>query len=188
MPDPGREFLNGHLLLDSGQLRGSFFQRTVVLICQHDSEGAFGLVLNKPTGSIVGDVLLSDVPDSLKSLPVFSGGPLQPTALSYLRESGSSDHEEPVIPGVTIGHSLEFLRDFAGQEPDPGQIRLFAGYSGWSPGQLESEIKREAWLTHPASFDLIFQAQPDQLWQHVLRLKGWQYRILSQMPEEPELN
>ena len=66
------KFLKGQLLLDSGQLRGSFFQRTVVLICQHDAEGAFGLVLNRTTGNNVGEMIVADLPDVLKDLPALS--------------------------------------------------------------------------------------------------------------------
>jgi putative transcriptional regulator len=66
MPQMQR-FLKGQLLLDSGELRGSFFQRTVVLICQHDAEGAFGLVLNRPTGNNVGEMIVADLPKALKS-------------------------------------------------------------------------------------------------------------------------
>jgi putative transcriptional regulator len=70
------KFLKGQLLLDSGQLRGSFFQRTVVLICQHDAEGAFGLVLNRSSGSNVGDMIVADLPDALKANPLYLGGPV----------------------------------------------------------------------------------------------------------------
>jgi putative transcriptional regulator len=65
---------------------------------------------------------------------------------------------------------------------------MFAGYAGWSPGQLEDEMKRKAWLTHPASLELVFDTEPDQLWQRILRQKGWRYRLLAQMPEDLSLN
>src|SRR5512138_3029472 len=78
------KFLKGQLLLDSGQLRGSFFQRTVVLICQHDGEGAFGLVLNRSSGSSAGDMIVADLPEPIKACPLFVGGPVQPSALSFL--------------------------------------------------------------------------------------------------------
>src|SRR5260370_42584419 len=83
MPETNH-FLKGQLLLDSGQLRGSFFQRSVVLICQHDAEGAFGLILNRATGSNVGEMIVADLPDTLKSCPLYLGGPVQPSALSFL--------------------------------------------------------------------------------------------------------
>jgi putative transcriptional regulator len=79
-----KKYLKGQLLLDSGQLRGSFFQRTVVLICQHDAEGAFGLVLNRATGTNAGDMIVADLPERLKGSPLFLGGPVQPSALSFL--------------------------------------------------------------------------------------------------------
>jgi putative transcriptional regulator len=186
MAEPEQRYLKGYLLLDSGQLRGSFFQRTVVLICQHDSEGAFGLVLNKPAGTIVGEILLSDVPEPVKTLPLFSGGPVQPGALSYLHTAESD--EGLVIPGVSLSHSLELLGELP-EEPDlSSKLKLFAGYSGWSGGQLEDEMARDAWLTFPATPELIFDPNPAQLWQKVLKLKGWKYRILAQMPEDPEWN
>jgi putative transcriptional regulator len=68
------------------------------------------------------------------------------------------------------------------------KLRLFAGYAGWSPGQLEDEMKRKAWLTHPASLELVFDTDPGQLWQKILNCKGWEYKLLSQTPEDPSLN
>jgi len=65
---------------------------------------------------------------------------------------------------------------------------MFAGYAGWSPGQLEDEIKRKAWLTHPASLELVFDTSPEELWRKILSRKGWKHRLLSQMPEDPSLN
>jgi putative transcriptional regulator len=180
-------FLKGQLLLDSGQLRGSFFQRTVVLICQHDAEGAFGLVLNRATGSKAGDVIVADLPETLKASPLYLGGPVQPSALSYL-VSDTFIPDANVLPNLSLGHSLDNLIE-TGESFSPTQkVKLFAGYAGWSAGQLEDEIKRNAWLTHPASLDLVFATNPGQLWQQVLRQKGWQYRVLAQMPEDPSQN
>src|SRR5512137_2415635 len=107
MAEKGK-FLKGQLLLDSGQLRGSFFQRTVVLICQHDAEGAFGLVLNRATGNKVGDVLVADLPDPLKEYPLYLGGPVQPSALSFLH-SDAFISEANVLPNLSLGHSLDAL-------------------------------------------------------------------------------
>ena len=181
------KYLKGQLLLDSGQLRGSFFQRTVVLICQHDAEGAFGLVLNRGTGSKVSDVIVADLPERLKTCPLFLGGPVQPSALSYLH----SDQFLPdgdVMPNLNLGHSLDTLMEL-GESFSPSQkIKLFAGYAGWSPGQLEDEMKRGAWLTHPASLELVFQTNPDELWSSILGKKGIKYKLLAQMPEDPSLN
>jgi putative transcriptional regulator len=181
------QFLKGQLLLDSGQLRGSFFQRTVVLICQHDAEGAFGLVLNRTTGSKVGETIVADLPEALKACPLYLGGPVQPSALSYLH-SDVFVADANVMPNLSLGHSLDELVEIGESFSQTKKIRMFAGYAGWSPGQLESEMKRNAWLTHPASLELIFETDPSQLWPKILAQKGWKYRLLAQMPEDPSLN
>jgi putative transcriptional regulator len=182
-----QNFLKGQLLLDSGQLHGSFFQRTVILICQHDAEGAFGLVLNRETGNKVGEMVVADLPDTVKDFPLYLGGPVQPTALSFLH----SDTFLPganVMPNLNLGHSLDALVELGESFSTSQKVKLFAGYAGWSPGQLEDEMKREAWLAHPASLDLVFETGADQLWQVILRKKGGKYRLLSQMPEDLSLN
>jgi putative transcriptional regulator len=183
-----RKFLGGQLLLDSGQLGGSFFQRTVVLVCQHDAEGAFGLVLNRSLGKTVGEMILADLPESLKESPLFLGGPVQPGALSFLHTDNFLP-EATVLPNLALGHSLDELVEVGGSYSSAKRVRLFAGYAGWSPGQLENEMKRKAWLTHPASLELVFETPPEKLWQKVLKSKGgWQNRLLSQMPDDLSLN
>src|SRR3974390_3080620 len=107
MPEKNK-FLRGQLLLDSGQLRGSFFQRTVVLICQHDAEGAFGLVLNRSTGKNVGELIVPDLPSALSFL--------HPDA--FLPDAN-------VLPNLSLGHSLDSLIDI-GESLSPTQkTRMF---------------------------------------------------------------
>jgi len=182
-----KTYLKGQLLLDSGQLRGSFFQRTVVLICQHDAEGAFGLVLNRATGNNVGEMIVADLPDALKGCPLYLGGPVQPSAMSYLH-SDTFLAEANVMPNLSLGHSMEDLVELGEGFSPTRKLKVFAGYAGWSPGQLEGEMKRKAWLTHPASLELVFDLAPEQLWSEILRRKGGLYRLLAQTPEDPSLN
>ena len=181
------KFLKGQLLLDSGQLAGSFFQHTVILICQHDAEGAFGLVLNRATGSKVGEMLVADLPDTLKESPLYLGGPVQPTALSFLHTDNFIP-DANVLPNLNLDHSLDDLVDLGESFSPTQKVRLFAGYAGWSPGQLENEMKRKAWLTFPASLELVFDIPPEKLWPTILKQKGDKYRLLSQMPDDLSLN
>ena len=181
------KFLKGQLLLDSGQLQGSFFQRTVVLICQHDAEGAFGLVLNRTTGNNVGEMIAADLPEVLKTCPLHLGGPVQPSALSFLH-SDAFIPDANVIPNLSLGHSLDSLVEIGESLSPTRKIKMFAGYAGWSSGQLEDEMKRKAWLTHPASLELVFDTAGDQLWQTILRSKGWKYKLLAQSPEDLSAN
>ena len=175
--------LKGQLLLDKGRLEGSCFHHTALLICQHDPDGAFGLVLNRPAGPKVGDVLAANLPESLKGNDLFLGGPVQPEALSYLH----SDHFLPdanVMPNLQLEHALDELVELASSFSATQRIKVFAGYAGWSPGQLDDEMKRDTWLTHPASLDLIFHQPASELWPMILKKKGWHYRLLGQQPDD----
>jgi len=185
---PKSKSLKGHFLLDSGQLGQSWFARTVVLLCQHDADGAFGLVLNRKAPSKVGDVLVADIPPALKEAQLYLGGPVQPSALSYLHTELFLP-ESNVLPNLNLGHALDDLM-FIGESFSPtSKFKVFAGYSGWGPKQLEGELQRQAWLTLPASLDLLFDVPADQLWQVLLRrLGGWQNVLLASRPEDPSLN
>jgi putative transcriptional regulator len=189
MPDlPKAKYMKGQLLLDSGQLSGSFFQRTVVLICQHDAEGAFGLVLNRSTGNKVGDVIVADLPETLKEAQLFLGGPVQPAALSFLH-SDNFIPDANVFPNLNLGHSLDDLVEIGESFSAGKKVKMFAGYAGWSPGQLEDEMKRKSWITYPASLELVFETPPERLWQKILKAKGgWKNKLLSQMPENLSWN
>ena len=187
MPEKTKS-LKGQLLLDSGELQGSFFQRTVLLICEHDAKGAFGLILNRSSGNKVGEAIVADLPDPLKESQLYLGGPVQPTALSYLH-SDSLIPDAIVLPNLNLGHSLDSLVEIGESFSTAKKVKLFAGYAGWSSGQLEGEMKRKAWLTHPASLELIFDTPPEELWPLVLRRKGgWRNQILAQSPEDLSWN
>jgi len=187
MSDTGK-YLKGKLLLDGGALQGSFFHRTVLLICEHNAEGAFGLVLNRAAGNKVGEVLVADLPDLLRESPLFLGGPVQPTALSFLH-ADSYLPDANVFPNLNLGHSLDELVEIGESFSAEKKVKLFAGYAGWAPGQLENEMKRKAWLTFPASLELVFDTPPEKLWPKILKTKGgWRNILLAQTPEDLSLN
>jgi putative transcriptional regulator len=179
--------LRGQLLLDGGRLRGSWFNRSVVLICQHDREGAFGLVLNRPSPSTLGEALVTDLPESLREEPLYIGGPVQSSALSFLR-SDAFLPDANVLPGLSLEHSLDDLLELGGSFSASQRLRVFAGYSGWAPGQLEDEMRRGAWLLHPATVEVAFGHDPEALWSSILRQKGWEHRLLADSPEDLNWN
>jgi putative transcriptional regulator len=179
--------LQGYLLLDGGKLHGSFFHRSAVLICQHDSEGAFGLILNRPTNNKVGEALVANLPQAIKEQTLFIGGPVQPTALSFLHSDAFLPNAN-VMLNLNLGHSLESLMDLGESFSATRKLRLFAGYSGWTGGQLEQELARQDWLIHPASLDLVFHAEPAELWKQILRKKDIRLRLLAESPEDPSRN
>ena len=182
--------LQGQLLLDGGKLAGSEFHHAVVLICRHDLEGAFGLVLNRPSEQTVAESLTATLPETAQELPLFLGGPVQPQALSCLihEPAVGALTTTHVLPGLRLAHQLDELLEFEGKFVPFKQIKFFAGYAGWSAGQLDKEMQDAAWLTHPASIELVFHSQPAELWRLILRGKGPQYRLLAEAPDDVSHN
>jgi len=166
---------------------GSFFHRTVILICKHNEEGAYGLVLNKKTENQVGEMIPTGLPDLVKTKHLFLGGPVQTDAMSYLH-TDSLILEANVMTNLNLGHSLESLVEIGESYSPSKEVRVFAGYTGWSPGQLEDEISRNSWLIHPASIDLVFHSNSSTLWADILKEKGWQYRLLAEGPDDLSWN
>lgn len=183
----GMKSLKGQLILDDGKLRGSFFHRTVILVCEHNAEGAFGLVLNRVSENKVGDALVADVSNSIKQLPLFIGGPVQTQMMTFL-QSDVLLGEANVLPNLRMGQSLDALIELSEEYSPSRQLKLFAGYAGWSPGQLDAEMQRSTWLTHPARLEHVFYPQPGELWKLVLAEKGWKYRLMADGPEDLSWN
>ncbi|MGA3181023.1 MAG: YqgE/AlgH family protein [Verrucomicrobiota bacterium] len=179
--------LQGQLLLDGGKLHGSFFHRSVVLVCQHDAQGAFGLILNRPGGSKVGDAIVANVAPAVKEQMLFIGGPVQPATLSFLHSDVFVPHAN-IMPNLNLGHSIEALMDLSESYSSTIKLRLFAGYAGWSEGQLEQEMARHDWLVHPATVELIFQPNPEELWRNILRHKNAKLRWLADAPDDLSWN
>ncbi|MFN7141962.1 MAG: YqgE/AlgH family protein, partial [Limisphaerales bacterium] len=89
-----------------------------------------------------------------------------------------------VLQNLNLSHSLEALVELGESYSVTQKVKAFAGYSGWSPGQLEDEMQRGAWITHPANINLVFETETESLWQTILRQKGWKYQLLAQAPED----
>jgi putative transcriptional regulator len=184
---PTNKSLQGQLILDGGKLHGSFFHRSVVLVCQHDAKGALGLILNRSTENKVGQALVANLPESVKEQSLFIGGPVQPQALSFL-------HSDDYLPGANVmanlnfGHSIDALMDLSESFSATQKLRLFAGYAGWSAGQLDNEMSRQDWLVHPASLELVFHPEPAQLWKTIMKQKDAKSRLLADAPDDLSWN
>ena len=179
--------LRGQLLIDSGNLAGSFFSRTVVLLCQHNQEGAFGLTLNRSTEKTVGEMIVEDLPERIFEQDLSIGGPVQAQAMSFLH-SDDFLPDANVIPNLNLEHSLDDLLELGGSFSVTQQVRIFAGYAGWGEGQLEDEMKRKAWVTHPASVDHVFAIPPGQLWRAVMIEMGGVHKLMADAPEDISWN
>jgi putative transcriptional regulator len=177
------ESLRGSLLIAAPQLLDPNFRRTVVLVADHGEEGAMGVILNRPSGMTVADAAPDLEPLIGPDAPIFAGGPVQPTSGVVLAEVAEAD--EPVFGDVVLIPGLAELADVV---DGAGNVRVFAGYAGWGPGQLDAELDREDWILEPAQAADVFAAEPDELWGSVLERKGGQYALLARMPDDPTQN
>jgi putative transcriptional regulator len=179
------ENLRGHLLISSGGLYDPNFRHTVVLVGEHNAEGALGVVLNRASNLTVQDTLppLGNLvhPDE----PLFQGGPVRPTSAVLLAEFA-----RPELADILVFGSVGFLSGEISKDVVPSilRARVFAGYSGWGPGQLEAELSIDSWIVEPAREDDVFTDAPELLWTRVLQRMGPEYRQLSRMPYDPSMN
>ncbi|TXI75776.1 MAG: YqgE/AlgH family protein [Flavobacteriales bacterium] len=177
----------GRLLISEPYLPDAYFRRTVVLLCDHDSEGSFGFVLNRMTDMGVND-LLENLPPL--SAPVGIGGPVQSSNLYYLHTLGSRlKGSEEVVDGVYIGGDFEQMRDLLAAAPElTRHVRFFVGYSGWGKDQLNRELKERSWLVAEATKQRIMAVDASDLWAASLRDMGRPFAPLANFPEDPTLN
>lgn len=171
--------LRGRLLIAAPQL-SDYFRRTVVLVVEHSTEGAMGLVLNRPTEAEVAEAVpsLLDLVDTDEL--VHSGGPVQPDSVLVL-----ADFDEPTDAGTQVAGTLGLL-DPERTEVDMHRLRVFAGYAGWAPGQLDRELDDDAWIVEAVEPDDPFSET--DLWSVALARKGGQYALLASLPADPSLN
>ena len=179
MSEPGLESTAGRLLVAAVMLIDPNFFRTVVYVVDHDEEGAFGLVLNRPSTEPVAEHLPELAAAVGEPTVVFVGGPVQPEAATGYRRAEMDDPDR-IDPGVV---PLDFEDHLNGVES-----RVFAGYAGWGAGQLESELDEGAWHVVDAEIDDLFARDPERLWSHVLRRQGGHLAMLSTYPPDPSLN
>jgi putative transcriptional regulator len=175
--------VTGRMILDSGRLAESYFERTVIFMVRHDADGALGLVVNRPTKHAVGDVLKEKAEELIARVPLYLGGPVQPQTLSFLVES-RGDSELNVLPWVAWARSLEEVEMLAGECASAPRIRAFAGYAGWSGGQLEGEFDGGCWVTAAARPADVFAEMGGGLWRDVIARKGGIWRLVADMPKD----
>ncbi|WP_026876398.1 YqgE/AlgH family protein [Jiangella gansuensis] len=180
--------LTGQLLVAAPALRGSTFDRAVVLMLSHDGDGALGVMVNRPTDVLVGDVLPAWM--SVVSEPgvVFQGGPVSlDSALGLVAVDGA---DEPLgvrrvrgrLGVVDLDTPAEII------EPAVSAMRVFAGYAGWAPDQVEGEIEEGSWFVVDAEPGDAFRTDAEDMWALVLRRQGGQLALMATFPADPSLN
>jgi putative transcriptional regulator len=184
----------GRLLVATPLLEDPNFKRAVVLIVEHeDVQGTLGVVLNRPTAISVGQVLEQWTDLTTEPSVVFRGGPVaQNSALALALIPG---REEPAgwraldgAPSLARLGLLDLDTPPRLLAPAISRLRVYAGYAGWSPGQLDAEIGNGAWYVLPAEPGDVFAADPDRLWRQVLRRQEGDLAFLTTYPDDPTLN
>lgn len=175
----------GQLLVAAPPLEDPNFDRTVVLVLEHQESGAIGVVLNRNTHAPV-ETLLPEWSERCEPLStIFRGGPVSTSSLICLSEP--FDGLDPEVHRIVLADRFVASIDLA--EPgDGGRTRIFAGYSGWGPGQLEGELAANAWLVIPAELDDVLTTEPDDLWRRVLARQGGRTAWLASAPDDLSAN
>jgi putative transcriptional regulator len=177
----------GRLLVAAPTLMDPHFQRAVLVMIEHSEEGALGLVLNQPTQIQAVDALPEPLCEVVpKSAFIHCGGPVQPSAVIILAEFDAPERAAGiVIASIGVVDPDGALDDLSEYVSD---LRVFGGYAGWAPGQLEAEIAEGAWIDVAALPEDIFTETPERLWSDVLERKGGVFRLIARMPTDPSLN
>jgi putative transcriptional regulator len=172
------ESFSGKLLIASPSMP-DYFHRTVILVVEHSEDGAFGVVLNRPSETTVGEASPELAELIGEGHVIHVGGPVQPNAVTAV-----ADHLDPTDATKLIVGSVGMVD--LDDPPELSRVRVFAGYAGWAAGQLDGEMEQEAWIIEDAHPDDLF-AEGD-LWAEVLRRKGGEYALLARMPPDPSVN
>lgn len=180
-PEPGL------LLIAPPVVQDPNFKRSVVLLCEHTPEGSFGLILNRPLGIQLTEVLelVGDLEHGL-----LQGGPVQTDTLHFLHTYGEDVPSNiPVTDGIFWGGDFDVMKVLLESgEISQRDVRFYLGYAGWTSGQLNEEIEQGGWILAPGSEAAVFDAEPSNLWRSILRGMGSEYAVLANFPEDPRLN
>lgn len=179
----------GIFLIAAPSLRDPNFRQTVVLLCEHGAEGALGVVVNRPTAMSVSEALPHVPVLEGQRHVLFSGGPVQPNQVMLLyRLTQLPENSHHVFDGVCLGGDMELVDRILMTNQGREAFRAYVGYSGWGPGQLESEMKTGSWITIPADPVIVFEKDPLRIWPDIVSTLGDDYRHYADMPLDPSLN
>jgi len=200
---PFRNSLAGQFLVADLDLTDAPFQRSVVLLLDHNADGAFGLVVNRPLGLTAAQIVdrpddAVEHPERRGKIPLYSGGPVEPQAVFVLHTGIPAPWKSPAVREVRPG--LWFEPSFPAIQPyvtgrtedlppdDCPVVRLYLGYAGWAEGQLETELDQGAWQVIEGRADLVFRLPPTEVWKKAMEIRGGFWGITAQTGIKPSLN
>lgn len=177
----------GKILISEPLMGDFYFKRSVVLLAEHNDEGSFGLIMNKPLSAKFNEIV-RDFPDFETNL--YLGGPVQSNNLFFVHTLGDEIEEShEILNGLYWGGEIEQIKDMIklGQISTE-DIRFYIGYSGWASDQLEGELKRNSWLVSNIRKNKLLHTDPEELWNLSLAALGGEYSHWTNFPSDPALN
>lgn len=185
---PYSQIQKGTFLIATPDIDSGFFFRGVILVCEHNANGSFGLLINKSLDLELPEEIINVNQLTNPRIGIRAGGPVQTNQMMLLHSSDQIEHQTlKICEDVYLGGDLQFLQESIMNTSGP-HVHLCFGYAGWGVGQLEREFLDGHWFLHPASSHHIFETNPDKLWQTLLREMGGKYATLSMIPEDLTLN
>ncbi len=176
----------GKVLVAMPMLTDPNFWQTVVLLCEHGAEGSLGLVINRPTHMAV-STLIHDFPGLPDAQQVYAGGPVSKSRMLILCRGNSSFGGHDILEDVFLVKDMEALK-LSGSLGANQEVRCYLGYAGWAAGQLAAELGTGAWRILLADSALIFDVEPERLWQKMIRQLGPGWSFYASMPADPGMN
>ncbi|MEQ9593589.1 MAG: YqgE/AlgH family protein [Cyclobacteriaceae bacterium] len=177
----------GRILVSEPFLPDPNFERTIVLLCEHNEDGSFGFVINKPSVAKIGDVM-----EDLEQfdVPLFVGGPVQQDTLHYIHRYPHLQDAVQITEDTYWGGNFESLKAMINSsQVDKDDLKFFLGYSGWSEGQLDEEMEANSWIVSDKfSAELLFETDPDLMWKESLKSMGGRFSVFSNYPVDPRQN
>jgi len=159
----------GRFLVARRSLHGPYFGRTVIYLIQHDTTGTLGVVVNRPLGMSAADVLPDMHVVELGAYPVYSGGPVNPHIMVMLiRGEYRTELAQHIRGDVYASSDSAMLTQLVQARKPVSELRLFAGQTGWAPGQLEQEIKADDWYVTEGDPDAVFSGDAVSLWEKMI--------------------
>ncbi len=177
----------GRILLSEPFMGDYYFGRAVVLLAEHNEEGSFGVIMNKPVTAKFNEVL-KDFPEF--DAPIYLGGPVETDSLFYIHTKGDQlEGATEIVEGLFWGGDIEALKELILiKRIEPNDIRFFIGYSGWAADQLSTELKRNSWVITRASRQKLFTVDPMNMWENLLNKMGETYQYWTKFPIDPTMN
>jgi putative transcriptional regulator len=185
---PYSQIQKGSFLIASPEIDAGFFFRGVILICEHNVNGSFGLLINKSLKLELPEEIINFNQMNNPYIGIRAGGPVQTNQMMLLHSSNQIENQTlKITEDVYLGGDLTFLQESIANQHGP-YIHLCFGYAGWGAGQLEREFLDGHWFLHRANARHIFYTPSEKLWQSLLREMGGKYATLSLIPEDLSLN